>query len=74
MVASYFIAKVYRQHTSLVVAVPRAVCIALGIKRGDHMLFTWQQTEGQFKFTKFKPEGAKDERDGTDSNQSDQGG
>lgn len=61
MVADYFIAKVYRQHNSLVIAVPRAVCIAMDLKAGQHMVFTWQQKEGKFKFSKFKPEGAKHE-------------
>ena len=58
---TYFIAKVYRQHNSLVIAVPKSVCIALNLKAGEHMVFTWQQSEGKFKFSKFKPEGAKDE-------------
>lgn len=62
MTESYFIAKVYRQHNSLVIAVPKAVCIALDLKAGMHMVFTWQQSEGKFKFSKFKPEGAIDER------------
>lgn len=67
MAVDYFIAKVYRQHNSLVIAVPKPVCIALGLKAGQHMVFTWQQAEGKFKFAKFKPEGAKDERIGTNS-------
>jgi len=66
MAADYFIAKVYRQHRSLVITVPKPVCIALNLKKGQHMVFTWQQKEGKFKFGKFKPEGALDERDGTD--------
>lgn len=60
MTADYFIAKVYRQHNSLVIAVPKAVCIALQLKAGQHMVFTWQQSEGKFKFGKFKPEGVED--------------
>ena len=74
MAPEYFIAKVYRQHTSLVIAVPRAVCIALGLKAGQHMVFTWQQKEGKFKFGKFIPEGAQDDRVGTDTNRQHQGG
>lgn len=62
MATEYFIAKVYRQHNSLVIAIPRAVCIALDLKAGQHMVFTWQQKEGKFKFSKFKPVGAKDVR------------
>lgn len=61
MPESYFIAKVYRQHNSLVIAVPKAVCIALDLKAGQHMVFTWKQSEGKFEFTKFIPEGAKHE-------------
>lgn len=74
MAPEYFIAKVYRQHNSLVIAVPRPVCIALGLKAGQHMVFTWLQSEGKFKFAKFIPEGAKDERARTDSDRKDQGG
>jgi len=62
MAEEYFIAKVYRQHNSLVITVPQPVVIALGLKAGQHMVFTWQQSEGKFKFTKFKPEGAQDGR------------
>jgi len=74
MAENYFIAKVYRQHNSLVIAVPRAVCIALQLKAGQHMVFTWQQSEGQFEFSKFNPVGAKDERTRTDSHRKDTGG
>ena len=74
MAESYFIAKVFRQHNSLVVTVPRAVCIALGIEPGHHVVFTWHQKEGKFEFAKFKPEGAKDERIETDTDRADQGG
>jgi len=74
MALDYFIAKVYRQHRSLVIAVPKAVCIALGLKAGQHMVFTWHQSEGKFKFGKFRPEGEIDERTRTDTHRSDQGG
>jgi len=74
MAPEYFIAKVYRQHTSLVIAVPRPVCIALGLKAGQHMVFTWQQKEGKFKFGKFIPEGAQDVGDSRDSAYEDRGG
>ena len=74
MSENYFIAKVYKQHSSLVIAVPQAVCIALGLKRGDYMVFTWQQTEGKFKFSKFRPEGAKDVGDSRNPDREDKGG
>lgn len=74
MAENYFIAKVYRQHNSMVITVPKPVCIALGLKAGMHMVFTWQQSEGKFKFAKFKPEGAKDERDKTNTVVEDRGG
>jgi len=64
MTADYFIAKVYRQHNSLVIAIPKTVCIALNLKAGQHMVFTWQQSEGKFKFSKFNPEGETDARIG----------
>lgn len=74
MAETYFIAKVYRQHNSLVIAVPKAVCIALQLKPGQHMIFTWQQTEGKFKLSKFSPEGAKDGSDSGNSDRKDSGG
>lgn len=63
MAEEYFIAKVYRQHRSLCIAVPKPVCIALGLKAGQHMVFTWQQSEGKFRFSKFNPVGDKDGSD-----------
>ncbi len=74
MAESYFIAKVFRQHSSLVMVVPGAVCIALNVKKGQYMVLTWSQQDGSFKLTKFKPEGAKDERIETDTDRADQGG
>ena len=60
MPASYFIAKLYRQHKSIVMAVPQPVYLALGLKPGDHVLLTWDNDTGTFNFQKFVPEGAKD--------------
>jgi len=74
MAADYFIAKVYRQHNSLVIAIPKTVCIALNLKAGQHMVFTWQQSEGKFKFSKFNPEGETDARVGTDTGRQNNGG
>lgn len=74
MTADYFIAKVYRQHNSLVITVPKPVCIALGLKAGQHMVFTWQQSEGKFKFSKFGSEGAKADGDRTNTVVEDPGG
>lgn len=74
MAESYFIAKVYRQHNSLVIAVPKTVCIALGLKAGQHMVFTWKQSEGKFEFEKFKPEGAHDDGDSRNPAFKDSGG
>ena len=74
MPEQYYIAKVFRQHNSLVIVVPGVVCVALGIKAGQHVVFAWTMKDGDFKFTKFKPVGAKDERHGTDTDKPDQGG
>ncbi len=71
---NYFIAKVYRQHNSLVIAVPKSVCIALDLKAGHHMVFTWLQSEGKFKFAKFRPAGDSDDRATTNSDREDKGG
>lgn len=61
MAENYFIAKVYRQHNSLVITVPVSVTTALGIKRGSHVVFAWNQANGEFKFSKFKLEGVQDD-------------
>lgn len=74
MAESYFIAKVYRQHNSLVIAVPRAVCIAMDLKAGQHMVFTWEQSEGKFEFKKFHAVGEKDGSDSGNSDRKDRGG
>jgi len=74
MAESYFIAKVYRQHNSLVITVPLPVTIALGIERGNHVVFTWKQNNGEFEFSKFVPVGDRDGRDKEHSDIGDQGG
>ena len=63
MPESYFIAKLYRQHNSTVMAVPKAVMIALGLKPGNHVVLQWNNSDGKFEFSKFVPVGAKDGRD-----------
>ena len=74
MAPSYFIAKVYRHHTSNEVVIPQAVCIALGIKPGNHVVFQWNGYGNTFGFRKFVPVGAIEDADTGDSGQSDQGG
>lgn len=60
MAESYFIAKLYRQRNSLAMVVPKPVTIALGLKRGDHVVLQWNQREGKFEFRKFVLAGATD--------------
>ena len=71
MATEYFIAKVYRQHNSLVIVVPQPVAIALNLRVGEHMVFTWQNSEGRFKASKFKPAGEKDAGDSEHTNKQD---
>ncbi len=68
MPQSYFIAKLFRQHNSIVMAVPKAVAIALGLRAGNHVVLQWNQVDGKFEFMKFEPIGAKhaDDREHTD--------
>ena len=73
MPVEYFIAKVYKQHRSLCIAIPKAVCIALGLEAGQHMVFTWHRDDGKFRFSKFIPAGAKDGEDNSDSDTGDKG-
>jgi len=73
MAESYYIAKVYRQHNSFVIVVPQPVCVALGVRVGDHMVFTWQNSNGRFKLTKFKMEGVKDAGDSEHTDTEDRG-
>jgi len=63
MAESYFIAKLFRQHRSIVMAVPKAVAIALGLRAGNHVVLQWNQADGKFEFKKFEPVGANDGRD-----------
>ncbi len=74
MAKTHFIAKVFRQHNSLVMVVPGAVCIALNVSTGTYLVLEWDPEYGAFKMTKFKPEGFKDERARADSDQSNKGG
>lgn len=74
MTASLFIAKVYRQHNSLVIVVPQPVCVALDVRARDHIVFEWNNSDGRFKVSKFELEGKKDAgRKGT-TNQPDTSG
>lgn len=63
MAENYFIAKLYRNHNSVVMAVPQPVTIALGLRPGNHVLLQWNGEDGKFTFEKFVPIGAKDGRD-----------
>ena len=74
MPGDIFIAKVFRQRNSLVVVIPRPVCIALELKAGQYMVFKWQNSEGQFEFKKLIPAGAKDGQDTRGPNSGDPGG
>jgi len=60
MPGSYFIAKLYRQHKSAVIVVPRPVLSALNLRAGEHLVFVWQIETGTFVVKKFIPEGVKD--------------
>lgn len=60
MATSYFIAKLYRQHKSVVMVVPRPVQVALGLKAGEHVVLQWKNPEGTFEFKKFVLAGEKD--------------
>ena len=72
MAGSYFISKVYRQHTSMVIVIPRPVSVALGIKRGDNVVFQWKNPEGVFVLQKFEPIGEKHDGDTEHTNNQDQ--
>ena len=74
MAPSYFIAKVYRHCNSSECVIPQAVCIALGIKHGDHVVFQWNGYGDTFGFKKFVPVGVKKDADTRDSEQSDRSG
>ncbi len=71
MTESYYIAKVYRQHNSFVIVVPRPVCVGLNLRAGDHIVFIWNTAEGRFDAKKFVPEGVENARDAGHTDQSD---
>ena len=56
----YFIAKLYRNHNSVIMAVPQPVTVALGLRPGNHVVLKWNGKDGTFELTKFVPVGAKD--------------
>ncbi len=74
MAADTYIAKVFKQHNSLVIVVPHVVCIALNVKSGQYLVLTWLQSEGAFKVTKFKLEGEKEDGSKGHTDKSDKGG
>ena len=74
MPTDYYIAKVYRQHNSMVIVIPGAICVAIGLKPGHHVVFVSKLKEGSIQFMKFKPEGAQDERTTKDIDRPDQSG
>lgn len=74
MATNYYIAKVYRQHNSLVLTIPQPVVITLGIVKGSHVVFKWNQQDCKFDFAKFKPEGAQDVRSSGSGDSKDTGG
>ena len=63
MAQSYFIAKLYRQHTSVVMVLPRPVQTALKLKPGNHVVLQWKNPQGTFELKKFIPVGAKEDDD-----------
>ncbi|MBA7557346.1 hypothetical protein ES705_50094 [subsurface metagenome] len=69
MAGSYFLAKLYRQHNSVVIVVPRPVLVALEVKAGGYVVFKWNQKDGTFEFAKLDLTGGKDadSREHTDS-------
>lgn len=40
--------RVHRQHASLVVTVPVALCREMAIEAGTHLIFEWYATGGKF--------------------------
>ncbi len=60
MAGSYFLAKLYRQHKSIVMVVPRPVLVALNMKAGEHAVLRWNQRTGVMEFEKFILKGAED--------------
>jgi hypothetical protein len=74
MAHEYFIAKLYRNHNSVVMAVPQPVTIALGLRPGNHVLLQWNGEDGKFTFQKFVPIGAKDGRDTEHTDSQDRSG
>ena len=72
MTQSYFIAKLYRQHTSVVMVLPRPVQTALNLKVGNHVVLQWKNPQGTFELKKFVPVGAKEGDDNEKNDLSEQ--
>lgn len=69
-----FTSKVFRQHSSLVITLPKGVCEQLGISKGDVVLFEVEQGEVAAVMGKIAMRGCEDDRDSRNSDREDQGG
>lgn len=69
-----FTARVHRQHTSLVITVPKGLCAQLGIVRGDLLLFEVEPGDVAAVVGKMALRGIDNERDNANSNRRDSGG
>lgn len=69
MAGDFFIAKVFRQRNSLVVVIPQELCIAMNIKTKQYLVMSWNNQDGSFTVTKFKPIGEKDGSDKTNKSE-----
>ncbi len=63
-----------RQHSSIIVVIPKVVRVALGIKAGDYVVFSSHPGDNAVEFTKFVPKGKNHGRDKANSSREDQTG
>lgn len=69
-----FTARVHRQHTSLVITVPKGLCNQLEIVKGDILLFELELGDVAAVVGKMALRGVDNERDKGDSVRGDSGG
>ena len=69
-----FTSKVHRQHSSLVITVPKGLCEKLNISKGDIVLFEVEQGDVAAVMGKINLRGCENERNQRNSNRTDNGG
>lgn len=67
------IAKLHRQHTSVVMTVPKLICKSLGLCAGDYVIIEQVDSSQVATMQKFKPKDIRNARDKRNSHRKNRG-